>query len=710
MPRISLVALAVSTTLFSHVSFADSESKTVEKSTQEVERITISASRIAKKDIEQAVAVEFVGKSVLEQDNGQHIAESLNSVSGVLLNQLQGAHGHNAAIRMPINYSGYYLYLQDNIPLQSAAFFNHNALWWSSFNSTIKRIEVIKGAGTSLHGSGAIAATINTLSEDVSMEKTGRVDLTLGEYGYVKSKGYYSNAISENQGIAISGSVQTNEGYREHTASQRGEIHIKHKYQGDNESLTTSFVASDLEQEMAASLLVDDFENNPKSSGLTPQVLASDPLRKSRYYRLSSTWDKVTEDDIRISLIPYIRQRTNDYTATWNASMPKQESEVTTFGLLSYMSYEPSDKGELILGVDVEHSKGDSLSFQAQTITTTGWGANTYVAGHQYYNDTTTYVGISPYIQYEHDLSNQLTLSIGGRFDHNEYDFDNKLAPLDNDGYGKRRLADRSDTFKHFSPKVALNYLIDESSSVYARFANSFRIPTAGTLYHISSGSTDSLIGGVDVETSDTYEVGYKINHDTFNAQFSAYFMDLDDALVRAYTDEGFSYQVNAGRVIHKGLEFSINSQLTDEVEVSLALSKSIHEFDQYIVDAGKVDKQGNSKEIDYSGNKLKLAPDYIANLRLVYTPSYLANLTSVLEVKSAGDYYMDDANSKKYGGYTVANLKFNYQLTPALRLHGRITNLTDKYYAQQAEISYGKEKYAPASGRMTYVGMSYSF
>lgn len=710
MSRISLIALAVSSSLLSHVALADQAATSVEKSAQELERITISASRIAKKDIEQAIAVEFVGKSLLEQDNGQHIAESLNSISGVLLNQLQGAHGHNAAIRMPINYSGYYLYLQDNIPLQSAAFFNHNALWWSSFNSTIKRIEVIKGAGTSLHGSGAIAATINTLSEDVTMEQTGQFDLTLGEYGYVKSKGYYSNAVGESQGIAISGSLQTNDGYRDHTASERGEIHIKHKYQGDNESLTTSFVASDLEQEMATNLLADDFANNPRTSGLSPDVLASDPLRKSRYYRLSSTWDKVTDDDIRISLIPYLRQRTNDYTATWNANMPKQESQVTTLGFLSYLSYEPTTDGELIIGLDLERSEGESLSYQPQTITTTGWGGNTFVEGHQYYDDTTTYVGISPYIQYEHALTDQLSLSVGGRYDHTNYDFDNNLAAADDDGYGKRRLADRSDSFKHFSPKVSLNYLLDEQSSVYARFANSFRIPTAGTLYHISSGSTDSLIGGVDVETSDTYEVGYRINHEAFNAQASVYFMDLDDALVRAYTDDGFAYHTNAGRVIHKGVEFSINSQLSEEFEASLALSKSVHEFDKYVVDAGKLDYKGDSKEVDYSGNKLKMAPEFIANARFVYTPSYLADFTGVLEVKSTGDYYMDDVNSKKYSGYTIANLKFNYQISKELRLHGRVINLTDKYYAQQAEIAYGKEKYAPASGRTVYAGLSYRF
>ena len=134
MSRVSLIALAVSSTLLSYAALADEPASSVVKNNQEIERITISASRIPKKDIEQAIAIEFVGKSTLDQDNGQHIAESLNTISGVLLNQLQGAHGHNAAIRMPINYSGYYLYLQDNIPLQSAAFFNHNALWWSSFN------------------------------------------------------------------------------------------------------------------------------------------------------------------------------------------------------------------------------------------------------------------------------------------------------------------------------------------------------------------------------------------------------------------------------------------------------------------------------------------------------------------------------------------------------------------------------------------------
>ncbi|NRA70952.1 MAG: TonB-dependent receptor [Gammaproteobacteria bacterium] len=705
----SLIALTISA-LFSNHSFATQTPDSVLKLQQEIERITVSASRIAKKDIEQAIAVEFVGKSTLEQDNGQHIAESLNSISGVLLNQLQGGHGHNAAIRMPINYSGYYLYLQDNIPLQSAAFFNHNALWWSSFNSTIKRIEVIKGAGTSLHGSGAIAATINTFSEDTSMSPAGQFGLTLGDYGYVKAKGYYSDAISDTQSFAISGSVQSNDGYREHTASTRNEIHLKHRYQGDNQSLVTSFVVSDLEQEMSTSLNADDFSSNPKSSGLTDEVLAYDPLRKSRYYRLSTTWEMITDDNYRISLIPYLRQRTNDYTATWRANMPKNESTVTTVGLLSYLSLEPNDASELIIGMDLERSKGESLSFQPLTITTTGWGAKTYQTGHQFNDDTTTYFGASPYAQFSYDLTDQLTLAAGVRYDYNKYDFNNNLTAADDDGYGNRRLADRNDDFKHLSPKLSLNYLLDQTSSVYARYANSYRVPTAGSLYHLKKGDSVSLIGGVDVENSNTYELGYKVNHQAFNMQISLYFMDVDDALVRAYDQNGLSYQTNAGRVTHQGIELSLNSQLTQELALSLALTKAKHKFDDYIVDAGKFDRKGNNLTQELSGNTMKLAPEYVANIRLVYTPYYLEGLTAITEIKSTGDYYMDDKNTKQYGGYTIANLKFNYQLSENIKFNAKVINITDKYYAQQAEIAYGKEKYSPAFGRTGYIGINYQF
>ena len=225
-----------------------------------------------------AMSVHGISKAELEMDNGQHAAESLNSISGVLIDQLSGGQGHKAAIRMPINTSGYYLYLQDNVPLQSPAFFNHNALWWSSFNSNVARMEVLKGAGTALYGSGAVAATVNILSADIAEQAETNLDLMLGQDGYGKVQISHSNKVSENNGLSISASYLKNDGWRDHTGSERSELTIRHEYEiSNNERLVTSLVVSDLAQEMAASLDDEMIKNDRSNSGLSATVLAKDP-------------------------------------------------------------------------------------------------------------------------------------------------------------------------------------------------------------------------------------------------------------------------------------------------------------------------------------------------------------------------------------------------------------------------------------------------
>ncbi len=113
----------------------------------------------------------------------------------------------------------------------------------------------------------------------------------------------------------------------------------------------------------------------------------------------------------------------------------------------------------------------------------------------------------------------------------------------------------------------------------------------------------------------------------------------------------------------------------------------------------------------------MKMAPDYIANVRLRYTPTFLSGFTSMLEVQSIGEYWMDDGNSvddegddRTYDGYTVANLKARYQVSPKLSVHARVLNITDKDYAQEAEYRYGKERYSPGAPRTAYLGLSYQW
>ena len=668
----------------------------------DVERMIVTATRKEALDTDLAMSVHGISKDELEMDNGQHVAESLNSISGVLIDQLSGGQGHKTAIRMPMNTSGYYLFLQDNVPLQSAAFFNHNALWWSSFNSNVGRMEVLKGAGTALYGSGAVAATVNILTEPVAEQAETSIDAMLGQENYGKLQISHSNKISKDQGIRASASYMTNDGWRDHTGSERAEINLRHEYEiSNNERLITSFVASDLEQEMAAGLNDEQIENDRTNSGLSDEVLASDPLRKTQYIRLTTQWNQMN-DQSYYSLIPYLRHRTNDYTATWNKNMPKVESVVNTLGLLALANFSHNADDETTVGIDFEYTEGEQLSYQPLDFTTTGWGADTYVAGEKFYDDTTTYTSISPYLQHKRSLTANLDLTLGFRYDYAKYDFTNHLGVYGDIGHGKISIEDREDDFSHFSPKASLNYHLSENTSMYLRYANSFRLPTAGSLYHLTTKDSD-VAEPVDPETSDTYEIGYKGNFESITFDAALYFMDVDDGIVHAYNEQGQRYLTNAARVLHKGIELSTLWVINEEVNLSVAYSKSSHKFDQHDT---------------YSGNEMKMAPEYIANVRLRYLPSYLEGFSSQLELQSIGEYWMDDANStdpdtgleRKDDGYSIINLKARYQINQQLSFNARILNLTDKVYTQEAQYRYGRNTWAPGAPRTAYIGMSYQW
>lgn len=694
--KISILSLLVSQ--YCGTAFADSPKVDVGGG---FERITVTASRQESLDTDLAMSVKGVGKEELALDNGQHVAESLNSISGVLIDQLSGGQGHKAAIRMPMNTAGYYLYLQDNIPLQSAAFFNHNALWWSSFNSTVARMEVLKGAGTALYGSGAVAATVNILSAGVAETPQTSVDLILGEDEYIKIQASHSNRISDTQGFRVSGSYLKNDGWRDHTGSERAEVSLRHELDlGNNERLITSFVASDLEQEMAASLTKELYDNDKTNSGLSDAVLASDPLRKTKYLRLSTQWDKVDGNNF-YSLIPYYRYRTNDYTATWNQNMPKVESTVQTLGLLAIANFEHYSDSETTIGLDVELTEGDQLSYQPIDFTTSGWGADTFIKDEKFYDDTTQFTSISPYIQHKRALTENLDLTLGARYDYAQYDFDNHLGVYGDIGHGKISLENRTDNFNHFSPKASLNYHLTQDSSVYLRYANSFRLPTAGSIYHLTT-KDDGDAKAVDPETSDTFELGYKANWQAVTFDSAIYYMDVEDGIVHAYNDEGQRYLTNATRVIHKGIEASVLWKINKQLNISAAYSQSKHEFDEYE---------------DLAGNEMAAAPDYIANVRVRYMPSFIQGFTAMLEIQSIGEYWLDDANTQDdegndriENGYTTGNLKARYQVSKQLAFHARVLNITDKEYVQEASYRYGKSTYSPGAPRTAYIGLNYKW
>lgn len=689
---LKLLATALATTTFVPLVQAEEQFGTM----------VVTASRADEDSSKLPLSLSSVDETQLELDQGAHIQDSTRMMAGVTINQLSGSSSHNAGIRMPMNYSGYYLFLQDSIPLQSSAFFNHNGLRWASYNSNVKQIEVLKGAGSTLYGSGAVAATVNVISADPEFAPKGDISLHTGEDDYAQLRFSHTDKIAEDQAILISGSALQDKGWREHSARDRQELMLKHLWLLDEDTeLKTQFQASSHNDEMATSLTEEQYYSDPTQSGLSRDVQAINPERDSDFIRLNFELTKRINDQLEISLIPYYRYNTNDYIATWRSYTPRSESSVDSFGLLAKGNWAHENGNETLFGIDLERSEAKSRSFQPLTVSVSSWrgGTTIYPQGFIYQDHDVVYKNASPYLQHNMILSEQLTVQAGLRYDYNHYSFDNHLAETDNDGFGNRQLADREDSFNSLSPKLGFHYALNAHSGIYGRLAQANRLPTASALYNLKSGDSSTLVGGVEEESSTTAELGYRLNVDNLSFSAAIYHMEIDDAIVNALDDNGDTYKTNAGETLHEGIELELRYQFSNEWSTQIALSHSRHKFEEYL-----------NSGVDYSGNEMMRAPRNKVVAALNWSPSQLPGLDTQLQLDHFGDYWKDDANTEKASSHTLYNLKAQYQISPELRLFARVDNLFDKKYAYQSEISWGRNKYYPGPERRLFAGLKYSW
>src|SRR5690606_1187874 len=102
-------------------------------------------------------------------------------------------------------------------------------------------------------------------------------------------------------------------------------------------------------------------------------------------------------------------------------------------------------------------------------------------------------------------------------------------------------------------------------------------------------------------------------------------------------------------------------------------------------------------------------APSVVANGMFTYRPGYVPGLSVALEYQRVGSYYMDDANTAKYNGFTVLNLRTAYQWKQ-FEIWAQGLNLLDTYYATMATKSAYGYSYHVGNPFTLAVGLAYQF
>ena len=644
--------------------------------------MTVTATRSERSALEVPASISSKSGDEVKADKAVRQRELLNSIAGVRITQTGSNIGHMTSIRLPTGTKAYYLFLQDGVPVQSSGFFNHNGLAFTNFSSA-GSVEVLKGAGTALYGSDAVGGTINVISNDPMKNLGVKGTLETGSDDFKRLSLTGGTELDEQSAISLHISHAESDGFRDHSEFDRQELSVNYVNDlNDDNTVKLSLNANKFESEMTSDIRgFRDYRDNPESAGRNVErVLGQgiDPIRQFDYARLSAEWQHQLNDTVNLSTIVYLRSNQNRYSATWEQNVSKNENQEKTVGLL-FKADVDFGSFSVISGVDVEYTQGERETVQE---------FDSAVAAGTIFDYDVDYKALAPYTRVEIDLSETLTLGLGGRYDINQFDYTNNTDGGVYEGTYFRPDSGQDRTFNHFSPKADLTYRWADNQTIYARYANGFRVPQVSTLYSLKD---DERADGFDEEVTDTFEIGYKFRHHQHAFETAIYHLIIDDTIVSTDVN-GFSVNRNAGKTLHTGVEASLASQWTDEWATKVVYSFSKHEYDD---------------SDEFGDNDQARAPENLANVRLIYTPKGVPGLFAVVEWEHIGSSWMDDDNTLRYAGHDIANIKMNYEINAHLAFFGRVNNVTDRLYAESAQLRFG-ENYTPGAPRQAFVGFEY--
>jgi len=186
---------------------------------------------------------------------------------------------------------------------------------------------------------------------------------------------------------------------------------------------------------------------------------------------------------------------------------------------------------------------------------------------------TATALGV--FAQGDLNVTDQLLLSVGGRFDRIRMKVDDDFAS-DGDQSGKR-------TFREWSGSAGLSYHYLNTHQTYANISTAFETPT------FSEFANPSGVGGLNPETepqkSLNHELGLRGAFDNgIDYDLSLFWVDVRDELIPyelAGPDDRTFYR-NAGDTTRKGMETSIGWLLTPSLRLDSALTLASYKFDDY--------------------------------------------------------------------------------------------------------------------------------
>jgi iron complex outermembrane receptor protein len=615
----------------------------------------------------------------LNLSDGTNMATTLNTIPGVSMQS--GTYATNRIVirgmgsRTPYNTNRIRSYLND-IPLTSS---DGVSTPEEIDQQSLARIEVIKGPASALYGSG-LGGSIN-LYTPVRLHNEGNLGANYGSFNTLKTN-FSGTVNTKNTNLWGSLSHLQSDGYRENNKYKRTSFLSTALWKQPKWKVKSMLLLTDVNGEIPSSLGKTLFENDP-------QAAASNWAAIEGYKKYKKALAGITLTNILSSKL------TNQLTAhgKWSESYEKRPfnnltDQTLSTGIRNKLSYY-KPKTDWVLGIDwiAEQYKWkldkDEILLNENRETRNQFS----VFGIMNYRPTS-----------------RLNISMAGTLNYISYQLKD-LYLFNGDQSGTRNFP------LIISPRIGLNYAASDKFVVYASISHGFSLPSPEETL-LPEGDVNT---GINPEKGMQYEIGSRLNFFDKAVEIDAtlYWIELNNLLVTKRISEDIFTGMNAGKTRHQGFELLLRNRIFElkgfpgKLNSTFSYTLSRNTFIDFVDD-------GNT----YNGNDLPGIPYQYMQLQLTWNP--LKKLELFTHLQYTGNQYINDANTLKYEGYFLADLKVSTQFpvkkAGTFTIYAGINNLTNTHYASMLVVNalgFGNNEpryYYPGLPRHVFAGIQFRF
>ena len=573
----------------------------------------------------------------------------------------------------------------NGIPMNDAE--SHNLFWVNmpDLASSVKDIQIQRGAGTSTNGAGAFGASVNMQTKSASINPYTQLNVFAGSFGTHKETVQFGTGLINNHWTldARLSNIST-DGYIQRGAVDLQSYFLQAGYFAGSTSLKfITFAGKEQTYHAWNYASKDEMEEFGRDYNSCGAYTGDDG--KTHYYENQT--DNYIQKNYQLLFNHGFTQNLDlnialHYTKGDGYYEEYKDGEsFIEYGLLPYtLGTETIEKSDLIRQKKMDNSFYGgvfSLNYNTDRLSASlGGGLNNYegnnfgkviwvknyigalAPNHEYYRNNADKIDGNIYAKATYNLTNVFSVYADLQYRHINYEIRGVNDDYDSSAGALAKL-DVDETFNFFNPKVGLNFDITKGQRLFASFSIAQKEPTRNNYTDVIK-----LITMPKSEKLMDYELGYSLTHKWVNIGANLYFMDYKDQLVLtgALNDIGEPMTENVADSYRAGIELIAGIKPCDWFEWNANATFSKNRIGKSVETL--TDYAGGDILVNHENVPIAYSPEEIINNK--FTFSYMG-IQATLQSQYVGKQYLTNTKVEELtiDPYFVSNLTLDYTIKP---------------------------------------------